>query len=118
MEWRGSRLNIERVLSTISPHNPELERLCELAHRGVEVVLPEDFRPSGVQGRPTPLRSKLIACGGAVNKMVAEGYLEKALAIALPLEEVEGAVVYEKQHIYLKLSSRRGGRMPSTRFGA
>ena len=62
--------------------------------------------------------STVIACGGALNKMVTEGYLEKVLAIALPLEEVEGAVVYEKQHIYLKLSSRRGGRMPSTRFGA
>ena len=48
MERRGSRLNVERVLSTISPYNPEFERLCELARRGVEVILPENFRPSGV----------------------------------------------------------------------
>ena len=36
--------------------------------------------------------STVIACGWALNKMVTEGYLEKVLAIALPLEEVEGAV--------------------------
>ena len=100
MERRGSRLNLDRVRKTISPHNPEFERLCELAQRGVEVLLPENFRPSGVQGRPRPLRNKLIACGGAVNKMVTEGYLETDLAIALPLEEVEEAVEHETCNIF------------------
>jgi hypothetical protein len=53
-----------------------------------------------VQGRPIPLRKKLIACGGAVNKMVTEGYLEKDLAIALPLAEVEDAVEFETCNIF------------------
>ena len=87
MERRSSRLNLTRVFNTVSADNPEFERLCEIAGEGVKVILPDGFRPSGVQGRPTPLRKKPIACGGTVNKMVTEGYLESDLAIALPLAE-------------------------------
>ena len=50
MEWRGSRLNIEKVSSTISPHNPEFERLCELARRGVEVIYRRTFNRAEFKG--------------------------------------------------------------------
>ena len=97
-QW-GNRLSRERVEAVITMGNPERDKLLELATIGIRVLLPKNFKPSGVQGRP-PLRRKLVQAGGAVEKMIVESFRNKGLAAILPLSVVEELGERENIHMH------------------
>ena len=74
-----------RIRADRRPHR------LEFADHGVELVVDDNFVPSGVEGRPK-LRKKLSETGNAVERMMFESYVAEDLAIVLPLDEVRGAV--------------------------
>ena len=86
---RGSdRLTPARVELVVSSANPDYARIHRIATHGVEVIVGQKFRPSGIKGRP-PLRAKYLASGGAVDRMIYEAFLSTNLAVALPISSLE-----------------------------
>ena len=73
---RASRLNPDRVRATLSRDNPEYESMIEFAATGVPLLLADDFRPSGIDGRPR-LRSIVLDSGWATIKMLMDSYVQK-----------------------------------------
>lgn len=78
-ELLPGRLNSERV-NTLRPDNPERERLTGLVE-GMEVPLPEGFKPNGAGAWPR-LRTKYLQTAAAVDKMVMD-LRRKRLAFVL-----------------------------------
>ena len=93
-ERRATRLNPDRVLDVLSPDNPEYAAVMEFATTGVPLLLADDFRPSGVDGRPR-LRPIVLETGMATTKKMMESYVREDLAIALPLDVVRTEVTEE-----------------------
>ena len=91
-ERRATRLNPDRVVAVLSPDNPEYAAVMEFATTGVPLLLADDFRPSGVDGRPR-LRPIVLETGMATTKKMMESYVRDDLAIALPLPVVQSEVV-------------------------
>ena len=86
---RGSdRLTPARVELVVSSANPDYARIHRIATHGVEVIVSQKFKPSGIKGRP-PLRAKYLASGGAVDRMIYEAFLSTNLAVALPISSLE-----------------------------
>ena len=85
---QAERLSPVRVTAMLSKTNPEYMMIMTFASRGVDVLRPAHFVASGVEGRP-PLRAKLLAAGGAVERMIVEGFRNKGLVTLLPLEIVQ-----------------------------
>jgi hypothetical protein len=79
----NTRFNRERVAAVISPENPELARLLDLAD-GMQVPLPTGFRPNGQRERP-PLRAKYIQAHTVVNKLYHDSH-KAGLAFYLPID--------------------------------
>lgn len=92
-ERRATRLNPDRVLDVLSPDNPEYAAVMEFATTGVPLLLADDFRPSGVDGRPKRRPIVLDETGMTTTKKMMESYVRDDLAIALPLNLVQSEVV-------------------------
>ncbi len=79
----ADRLSVDRVHSTLHPHNPERERMCDLAG-GMHVHRPSGFIPNGQSPR-TALRATYLSVSSAVNKMLGD-VVEQRLAFLIPLD--------------------------------
>ena len=77
----------------LSPDNPEYAVVMEFATTGVPLLLADDFRPSGVDGRPKRRPIVLDETGMTTTKKMMESYVRDDLAIALPLNLVQSEVV-------------------------
>ena len=88
---KAARLNPMRVQATLSVDNPEYATMMEFVTTGVPLLLADDFRPSGIDGRPR-LRSIVQASGWATTQMLLDSYVLKDLAIVLPLDVARTAV--------------------------
>ena len=80
------RLNEERVLSCISPDNPDLERLLLLA-RGMPLLEREDYVGCQWENRPQ-LSQTFLSAPEAVEKMFYKDFWSEGLAILLTEKEV------------------------------
>ena len=60
----------------------------ELATIEIKVLLPKDFKPSGIKGR-LPIRRTLVRARGAVERMIVVSFGNKGLAAILPLSGIE-----------------------------
>ena len=82
----GGRMSVESVNSVISDSNPEKLKLFELVG-GMKLLLEGSFVPNG---RSRPLLSAAYRrVAPAVNKMMFEDFVEKGLAVVLPVSLVE-----------------------------
>ena len=86
-ELGGNRLSRERVETTLSPENPDWQRLYDLAHPegGMEVFTPEEFVPNWTAGLEGDPRSNLSKRGESpVARMVLENFVKPGLAFIVP----------------------------------
>jgi hypothetical protein len=79
---RASRLNSDRISKVISPDNPDLARLIDLAE-GIRVTTPAMFTPNGQGVRPK-LRKNYLLAHSVVNKLFHDLH-EEGLAFYLPM---------------------------------
>lgn len=79
----ANRISVQRVRSTLSSNNPELEIVCELA-MGMPVLRPEVHVPACRQ----PLGALFTQTHCAVEKVLNMQYVERGLAFILPVDVV------------------------------
>ena len=90
-ELRDLRMNRDTVLTTLDPLNPERDRVLVLAEEGggVPIPVPDDFIPNTSGGKPGPQPSAIAQkVGGALRKMVNEGFHNRKLCFIIRAQEL------------------------------
>lgn len=95
-----TRLNSDRVKNTLSPKNPDFERVMELATVGMTVFVDPSFISNVGAGHVPPLRQTYRRLAPVIDRLVAESLLEKGLGVILPK-----AVALKIEGVQLSLSS-------------
>jgi hypothetical protein len=88
---QDGRLNLQRIFDTFGATGEKIpglaqadfQHLITLASSGIELVVPEDFKPNL---QPPALRTKYLLVQNAVNKLVAD-QVEGGTVLLLPIEE-------------------------------
>lgn len=89
-ELSGNRLTKERVHEQLDETNPYFEQVEELSKRGggIPVWVPEDFVPNGrSEASLTKLSAQTREVGGALRRMVSDGFHQKQLCFVLTLAD-------------------------------
>ena len=89
-ELADNRLSEERVRKHVDPTNPNWEAVMALAapHGGVPVMVPDNFVPNGKEGSKLPTLSQSTrSVGGALRRMVSEGFHEAGLCFVVRTEQ-------------------------------
>ena len=87
-QLRAGRMNPERIHASLSPDNPEIDKLLSLATTGMTVHLPPGFQPNTERDRVNlPKLGQLYsAAAPAVNKMEMEQFHGQRMAFVLTKE--------------------------------
>ena len=83
----------------MSNDNPELELLQKLADEGMSLQVDPAFVANSSIGVKPDLRQKYLATKSAVNKLLYTNFVQKGLAIILPVSALEKGKDKESYHI-------------------
>jgi hypothetical protein len=87
----SNRLSVARAKAWLSPDNPEMSKVCEIAATGMPVqpLLPPDFVCNSSSRSTWPRMSKSYReTADAVNAQLEAGFVAKGLALVLPADMV------------------------------
>ena len=90
MELAHTRMTAARVITHIDSLNPHRNTVLPMAEegRGIPIWVPDDFVPNGATAEGIPsLSAQTHAVGGALRRMVNDGFHQKHLCFILSTAE-------------------------------